>query len=483
MYSPGRDVLGKAVDFMKSEGVVYSEARYHRLELFEIIAQNGKLMNVGMDVREGFAVRVFYRGSMGFASSPGVSSSSLFSAAKRAVSQAKATPSKLSPGYKLSSDRLGYARVIVDAKKPFDSLSLEEKLDLIVRRIHDVVSSSLREAKLASLSVHYTELLEEKEVVNSDGGWVYSVTPRVGLNILITIYHPSKGTLQRWLELGGVGGLELLKEWNVEGMLANEVSRLEKVLLEGVEPPKEKVPVILGSEMVGLIVHESAGHPMEADRILGREAAQAGLSFVKPDMVGVYRIGNEQATVIDDPTIPGSFGFYLYDDETVPARPRYIYREGLINEPLQARWTAPHFNTSSNAAARALDYASEPIIRMANTYLEPGDWRFEELLEEARNGIYIHTYMEWNIDDVRWSQRYVGLEAYLVEKGELGKPVRNPVIQFTTREFYSSIRAKSRNLRFYAAFCGKGEPMQGIPVWFGGPEVLLEPMRVEVAPE
>ena len=483
MRSPGQDVLGKAVDFMKGEGVEYGEARYHRLELFGIVAQNGKLMSVGTGVREGFAVRAFYKGSMGFASSPGATRSALFSAAKRAVSQAKAMSPKLSPGYRLSRDRLGYAQVIVGVKKPFDSLSLEEKLDLIVERIYDAVTSSLKEAKLASLAVHYAEFLEEKEIVNSDGGWVYSLTPRVGIDLLITIYHPSKGMLQRSLELGGVGGLELLKEWDLENMLASEASRLEKVLLEGVEPPKEKIPVILGSEVVGLIVHESAGHPMEADRILGREAAQAGLSFVKLDMVGVYRVGNEQATVVDDPTIPGGFGFYLYDDETVPARPRYIYREGLVNEPLQSRWTAPQFNTSSNAAARALDYASEPIVRMANTYLEPGDWRFEELLEEARNGIYIHTYMEWNIDDVRWSQRYVGLEAYLVEKGELGRPVRNPVVQFTTKEFYSSIRAKSRNLKFYAAFCGKGEPMQGIPVWLGGPEVLLEPMRVEVAPK
>ncbi|HIQ55588.1 MAG TPA: TldD/PmbA family protein, partial [Pyrodictium sp.] len=226
MHSLGQDMLSKAVDFMESEGAEYSEARYHRLELFEIAAQNGKLMGVGMNVREGFAARVFCGGSMGFAASPGVSRLALFSVAKRAVSQAKATPSKLSPGYRLSSDRLGYARVIVGVKKPFDHLSLEEKLDLVVKRIYDAITSSLREAKLASLSVHYTEILEEKEVVNSDGGWVYSLTPRVGVNVLITIHHPSKGTLQRWLELGGVGGLELLKEWNVEDMLANEVSRL-----------------------------------------------------------------------------------------------------------------------------------------------------------------------------------------------------------------------------------------------------------------
>jgi TldD protein len=227
------------------------------------------------------------------------------------------------------------------------------------------------------------------------------------------------------------------------------------------------------------MVHESCGHPSEADRILGREAAQAGKSFIKPNMIG-ERIGNRYATVIDDPTIPNSYGFYLYDDEGVSARPRYLYREGIINEFLHNRWTAKIFNVDSNAAARAMHYGSEPIIRMANTYLKPGDYRFEELLEDIKLGVYIKSYMEWNIDDERWSQRYVGLEAYLIENGELTKLVRNPVLELTTKAFYSSIDAVGRDLRFYAGTCGKGEPMQGVPVWFGGPDVRLSKIKLGV---
>jgi predicted Zn-dependent protease len=135
------------------------------------------------------------------------------------------------------------------------------------------------------------------------------------------LLHPQKGTLQRRFEFGGSGGLEQLGKWKPAEHAGEEVVKLEKVLLEGVEPPKEPVDVIVGSEIVGLIVHESCGHPSEADRILGREAAQAGMSFIKPGMLG-QRIGSEHATVIDDPTIPGSYGFYLYDDEGVPARAR-----------------------------------------------------------------------------------------------------------------------------------------------------------------
>jgi TldD protein len=235
----------------------------------------------------------------------------------------------------------------------------------------------------------------------------------------------------------------------------------------------------VGSEVVALIVHESCGHPSEADRILGREAAQAGKSFIKPSMLG-QRIGNEYATVIDDPTIPGSYGFYLYDDEGVAARARYLYKEGAINEFLHNRATAKTFGVESNAAARTMDYASEPIVRMANTYLKPGDHRFEELLEDIKLGVYMKSYMEWNIDDERWSQRYVGLEAYIIENGELTKPVRNPVLEITTKAFYSNIDAVGKELRFYAGTCGKGEPSQGVPVWFGGPDVRLRSARLGV---
>jgi TldD protein len=127
-----------------------------------------------------------------------------------------------------------------------------------------------------------------------------------------------------------------------------------------------------------------------------------------------------------------------------------------------------------------MDYASEPIIRMSNTYLAPGDMSFEELIEDIDLGIYVKSYMEWNIDDVRWNQRYVGLEAYMIRNGELVEPVKNPVLEFTTGWFYSNILGVDKNLEFFPGTCGKGEPSQGVPVWFGGPNVKLSKMRVGV---
>jgi TldD protein len=115
---------------------------------------------------------------------------------------------------------------------------------------------------------------------------------------------------------------------------------------------------------------------------------------------------------------------------------------------------------------------------MANTYMRPGDHSLEELIEDVKRGVYIKSYMEWNIDDKRWNQRYVGVEAYLIENGRPGKMVFQPVIDLTTRGLFSSIDALGKELEFYAGYCGKGDPMQALPVWFGGPAARLRNIRL-----
>ncbi|MEL9908038.1 MAG: TldD/PmbA family protein [Desulfurococcus sp.] len=470
------DLVEYAVKLAGDLGASYSEARYHGINGFTIYTRNGNVIGSGITSRRGIAVRVVVNGALGFAATPELTRDGVRKTVEKAVSLAKAVSQLMKKPLKQDDSRLGRARYSVVAGKPFDSIPLDEKVNYMME-LWKTIQGSTKEARIPVLTVTYNEWTEEKTIVNSDGGYVESSIPRITMYYNVVVTSPVKGSLQRWEQLGGSGGLELLEKWRLHEKLPEEISRYEEILFKAVPPPTDPVDVIVGSEIVGLVVHESCGHPSEADRIMGREAAQAGKSFIKPGMQG-SRIGNEYATVIDDPTIPGSYGFYLYDDEAVPARARYLYKEGVIYEHLQNRFTAPFYNTRSNGAARAMDYASEPIIRMANTYLKPGDMSFEELLESVKRGVYIKSYMEWNIDDERWSQRYVGLEAYMIENGELKEYVRNPVLEVTTKSFYSSIDGVDRNLEFYAGTCGKGEPSQGVPVWFGGPNVKLKNIRL-----
>ncbi|RLE82127.1 MAG: TldD/PmbA family protein [Thermoprotei archaeon] len=477
---PYEDVLLYAIGIAERLGAAYAEARYHRISTFSISAQNGELLEVGRGLSEGVGIRVLVNGALGFASTNELSRESIREAVETAFKLAKVHAGLMKKPIEFSEANTGRVKYSVLRKKPFDAMSLEDKIKLHAESWNRAKEAA-KEAKVSVLFSFVNESLEEKIVVNTDGAFVASSIPRMGFGYNFVVSHPQKGTIQRYFSYRACGGLEWLDVWQPVSAVASEVETCERVLIEGKKPPTDVVDVVLGSEVVGLIVHESCGHPSEADRILGREAAQAGKSFIKPEMLG-ERIGSEYATVIDDPTMPGSNGFYLYDDEGVPARPRYLYKEGVINEFLHNRWTARVFGVESNASARSMDYRSEPIIRMANTYFKPGDYTFEELIEDIKLGVYIKSYMEWNIDDERWSQRYVGLEAYLIENGELTSLVRNPVFEVTTKAFYSKVDGADKDLKFYAGVCGKGEPAQGVPVWFGGPNVRLRGIKLGVVP-
>ncbi len=466
------ELLQHIINVGLNEGANYVEVRYHKLTESYIAMRFDRVISIGKSISEGVGVRVLVNGSLGFASTNILTREVLEKTVKEAISRAKALAKQYKEPIEFSDVKAEEAKYNVIPKVKFEDISVEEKIKAY-KQLLNYLKNSLKKSKLQTFFIEQVESIEKKHLITSDGANIESVIPRVMVYSGYTIHSPEKGTLQRTFERGGSGGLELLKKWDLTSTVPEEAKRLEEVLLKGKSPPKDKVDVIVGSEVVGLIVHESCGHPSQADRILGREAAQAGESFIKKDMIG-KRIGSEKATVIDDPTIPGSYGYYLYDDEGVKARPKFLYKNGVINEFLHNRWTAKVFGVESNGSARAADYTSEPIIRMSNTYLKPGELSFEELLEDVKLGVYIKSYMEWNIDDLRWSQRYVGLESYLIDHGEIKGYVKYPVLEITTESFYSNIKNADKNLEFHAGTCGKGEPAQGVPVWFGGPNVKLE---------
>ncbi len=474
------ELLKYVIDVGLGEGADYVEARYHKLTESYIAMRFDRVISIGKSVSEGVGIRVLVKGSLGFASTNILTREALEETVKNAVIKARALAKQYKEPIEFANVKVKEVKYEVKPKIKFEDISIEDKIKHYKQLLNNL-RSSLKKAKLQTFFIEQVESIERKNLITSEGAKVESIIPRVMVYGGYTIHSPEKGTMQRTFEKGGSGGLELLEKWDLVRNVSEEAKRLEEVLLKGVSPPKGKVDVVVGSEVVGLIVHESCGHPSEADRILGREAAQAGESFIKEDMIG-KKIGSEKATVIDDPTIPGSYGYYLYDDEGVKARPKYLYKNGVINEFLHNRWTAKVFGVESNGSARAADYTSEPIIRMSNTYLEPGGLSFEELLEDVKCGVYIKSFMEWNIDDIRWSQRYVGLEAYLIEHGEIKGYVKYPVLEITTESFYSNIEAVDKNLEFHAGTCGKGEPAQGVPVWFGGPNVKLKNIMLGVAP-
>jgi len=458
-----------AVEKAQELGASYAEARFEEKKGTEIVMKNGNLEGLGILADRGIGIRVLVNGGMGFASTNVLTKESVSEAVKKAVKLAKAAAKLRKKPIQFSEEDFHQVFYEVKMKKDFRDISTEEKMEYL-KLIEEKVKESGVNTPMRFL--RYSDFMWHKIFMNNEGALVESLIPRVSVTYNLVVFEEGQMEQAPFIQRAFSGGLELIEKDKPWEWALKDVKALQRLIKEGQKPPEGKVDVVVSPEVAGIAVHESVGHPYELDRIMGREAAQAGESFVKPDILG-ERIGSEVVTVIEDPTIPNSWGFYLYDDEGVKARPRYLIREGIINEFLMNREYAAYLGMKSNASARAINYNREPIVRMANTYLAPGDYSFEELIEDVKLGVYMVSFNEWNIDDRRYQQRYIGREAYLIENGEIKHPVRRPILEITTKGLWSSVDAVGKEVEFYPGTCGKGEPGQGVPVWMGGAHARL----------
>jgi|ECHvirMinimDraft_2_1075157.scaffolds.fasta_scaffold00004_40 TldD protein len=452
---------------VEGSGVQYAELRYHKTFSSQITTLNGILISNEQDSSSGYSLRTYRGGQMEFysrdSSPPELESTPVGRSWEEGI-DLEGGEGKISFS---SSEKI----------RPSD-VSLEEKLSLL-REIKEEAFALRLSTKLERLVLSYWEGVEEKESLNSLGLRMTSRISRIGIWYSFTLKDGDKYVTASLEEFGGSGGFELLKGWNVKERILDRISSLDSVVTKGKAPSPGRKDVIVSGMIAGIIAHESGGHPFEADRVLGREAAQAGKSYLSQEWIS-KKMGSDTVTLVDDPTLEGSMGFFQVDDEGVKARRKFLIREGKVEEMLHSRLTAPRWGVRSNGSTRAMDYESEPLIRMSNTFFLPGKAKFQDLLDGIRNGVFLKSYMEWNIDDLRWGQRYVGLEAYEVKDGEIGEPVKFPVLESTTGEIYSSIDMVDDSLTFYPGTCGKGEPSQGVPVWFGGPNMRIRNVTIKV---
>ena len=467
------DLADFAVAYSVEKGASYAEARVEHSSGDGFGLRNGNLDISGIDTITGIGCRIIAGGSNSFVSTNRMEKSKIRELIDTAVKTARASARLRKEPVELSGEPVHNRRYEAQEKIRLADTDSKEKLDLLFDLEKTLVSLGI---ELPGRHLGLGTSLTEKYFTNSEGSKIWSKKPDIAFTYLLTIKNGEK-TKQRFFQFRATSGWEAVKGWRLEEHLAETCKTLHKIMGEEVSAPEGTVDLVVGPEITGIAVHESSGHPSEADRIIGREGAQAGESFLTPEMIG-RKIAVPEVNIADDPTIPGSPGFYLFDDEGVKARRRLLVKEGKIHEFLHNRETAKIMGLRSNGSARTAAYTFEPIVRMANTFALAGDHSLEELIEGVRKGVYIKSFMEWNIDDLRENMKYVGSEAYLIENGRITRPVREPVIETTTLDYWSSVDAVGKEIGWAAATCGKGEPMQGIPVWTGGPAMRLRKIRL-----
>jgi len=470
-----KDIADFALNHAMSNKVDYAEVRAHRGDYQELVMKNGVLDAYISLVDSGFCVRILAEGGIGFASTNKWTKEEAKTIVDIACKFARMAKRK--DKITFAEEKSVKANWRVPQKKKIEDTSPETRIETITELDKFLTSQGVN---IAARMFDFESSLTEKYFVNTEGSVISSHIPRIGAYGFIMVVENGKPE-QAYKQFGYVGGFEALDQWKLTEQMTHEANVLRKVIKEGKGVKPMKMDLVCGPEVTGIAAHESCGHPMEADRILGREMSQAGRSFIYPNgsfWLGT-RIGTALVTIVDDPTVKNSYGYYEYDDEGIKARPRYLYKNGVINEFLHNRETAAKLGTRSNGASRAMNYDREAIVRMANTFVQPGDMNEEEMFEDVKQGVYMRSFTEWNIDDKRFNQRYVGREAYWIEKGELKHPVARPVIETTTQIFWSAVDAVSKKVEYEAASCGKGDPSQGAPVLTGGPLIRLREVYVK----
>jgi|SRR3989344_5013799 len=466
------EVARFALDLCRSAD--YAEVRVQDFSSTGFVLRNGVPEASGFDQTKGVAVRVLIKGALGFVCTNNLDKTNIKNVVSQALKIANYSSKFMTKKVEFSDEKSVKGKEIIKPQKDPEDFSSDDKLKLLKELDKELLAEKI---KFNSREFSLGHSIKKELFMNSHGTLITKSIPRTNFFWFVTVDEKGK-TKQRYMQHDAVKGMEAIKEWNLHEEVIDNARALQKNLKFGKKVVEGVYDVICGPEVVGIAVHESAGHPYEADRIFGRESAQAGESFVTKQMVNT-KIGSSLVNVSDDPSIEGTSGYYMYDDDGVKSRKKIILKNGMITEFLHNRESAKEMGVKSNGCARASAYDREPIVRMANTYMEAGKSKKEDIISSVKKGIYLKNFMEWNIDDKRYNQKYVGAEAYYVENGEIKHPLINPALEITTPLFWSSVNMVGKDVERFSGSCGKGEPMQGIPVTMGGPTIKLSNIRIK----
>ena len=276
------------------------------------------------------------------------------------------------------------------------------------------------------------------------------------------------------------GGLEQLAAFDFPDS-ARQVAEQAIALVDAPECPNTTADVLLMPSQMMLQIHESIGHPLELDRILGDERNYAGTSFVSLDMFGGYRYGSELLNVTFDPGIAQEMASYAFDDEGTPAERSYLIRNGILERSLGGAVSQARAGLAGVANARACDWNRPAIDRMANLNLEPGTSSLDELIASIEYGVLMETNRSWSIDDSRNKFQFGCELGRLIVNGELKGLLRNPNYRGISATFWRNLAAvgDAGSVEVWGTpYCGKGEPNQMVQVGHASPACVFRDVEI-----
>lgn len=427
----------------------------------------------------GTLITVFKNGGLGYASTQDLSRSGIKSAYEQALYWA---------------DHFAHYSLLKNIKNPFSNhqdsyqspadtpiskINLEEKLELL----HDADKALLTHSYIIDTAASLWSIDSISSYENSLGSSIDQEIYRAIPSLSATA---NSGDVTQIRTLGGMrafchqGGFNSIKSINLKEQAAN-IAKDAVDLVNAQNCPSGNMDILIDPDQMMLQIHESIGHPIELDRILGDERNYAGTSFVKLDMFGSYQYGSKLLNITFDPTIPSEFASYGYDEEGTKATREFLIKDGILIRPLGGSIAQARANMPGVANARASSWNRPPIDRMANLNLEPGTSSFNSMLSSIEKGIYLKSNSSWSIDDSRNKFQFGCEWGQLIENGRLTKVVRNPNYRGISASFWRNLKMVG-NLETFKVmgtpYCGKGEPNQCIRVGHASPVCLFSNVDV-----
>ena len=476
-----KDFARNVLNMLKLKKVDYGDVRISTTRSQTLRVKNEKTETATFDENNGFGIRVIVGGAWGFASSSKCSKREAENVVKDAITIARASAIAKKRGVRLSAEHAHVGSYRTPCRINPLSVPLEEKIGLLIdisegmKRFKGIV---LREANLACFSKHIIFANTEgsfidQEIIESGGG-MRATAIKEG-EIQVRSYPTSFG--------GNFAtcGYEFIEEMKLLDHVDETCEECLKLLTAKRCPSIDKATIIIDSDQLALQIHESIGHAVELDRVMGMEESYAGSSFVNVEKLNSFRYGSRLVNVYADATVPRGLGTFGFDDEGVKARRVAIIRNGMFKGYLSSRETASHIRRKSSGAMRADGWNRIPLVRMTNINLEPGVWTLQDLLADTDDGILFKTNRSWSIDQRRVNFQFGTEIAYRVRKGKIKQIYKNPTYTGITPVFWGNCDAicnKAHWKLWGLPNCGKGEPGQTAHVGHGASPARFRNVRV-----
>ncbi len=476
------DLHETVLEAIRRRGAEYGDVRFTERKDETVRVKNGSVEAVTAMESAGFGVRVLCDGAWGFCASSEVSAEEVVRVAEEAVAIARASARERHEAVQLAPVKPTVDTYRTPVRQDPFEVKLEDRIALLLeaeRRMH--AGGPIRVGE-AEVSVRQ----ERKRFYSTEGSAIDQVITQAGGGMSATAI--GNGEMQRRgypnAHRGHFAsrGWEFIEDMDLIGQ-AERVGREAVELLSAKQCPSGRSDIILDGRQLALQIHESCGHPVELDRALGTEASLAGTSFLTPDKLGKFQYGSAAVNIVADATIEGGLGTFGYDDEGVPAQRTMVIDHGRFVNYLTSRETAPALGRAANGTMRADGWSRQPLIRMTNINLLPGDWDVDELIRDTKDGLYLEINRSWSIDDKRLNFQFGTEVGWEIKDGALGAMVKNPTYTGITPEFWNSCDAvtdrRSWNL-WGTPNCGKGEPGQVARVGHGAAPARFRNVRVGV---